>query len=70
MQHAMAYSLPHELNVTIGIQALHFQPGLNCLQWGINVADSTAQRQFRQLLQLLLHRVPLLVQHHQHQLML
>jgi len=42
MQHAIAYHLIHELKIAIGIQALHFQPGLNCLQWGTDIADSTA----------------------------
>jgi len=40
MQHAIAYSVTHELKITIGIQALHFQPGLNYLQWGIDITDS------------------------------
>ena len=42
MQHAIAYNLVHELRVTIGIQALHFRPGLNYLQWGTDIADSAA----------------------------
>jgi len=40
MQYAIAYSVTHELKITIGIQALHFWPGLNCLQWGIDITDS------------------------------
>jgi len=32
----------YELRITIGLQALHFQPGLNYLQWGIDIADSAA----------------------------
>ena len=42
MQHAIAYNLTHELKITIGVQALHFRPGLNCLQWGTDITDSTA----------------------------
>jgi len=42
MQHAIAYNLIHELKITIGIQALHFRPGLNYLQWGTDITDSTA----------------------------
>jgi len=42
MQHAVAYNLVHELRITVGIQALHFRPGLNYLQWGTDIADSTA----------------------------
>ena len=42
MQHAIAYNLVHELRITIGIQALHFRPGLNYLQWGTDIADSAA----------------------------
>jgi len=42
MQHAIAYNLTHELKITIGIQALHFRPGLNYLQWGTDITDSTA----------------------------
>jgi len=40
MQYAIAYNVAHELKITIGIQALHFQPGLNYLQWGIGIVDS------------------------------
>jgi len=40
MQYAIAYNVAHELKITIGIQALHFQPGLNYLQWGIGITDS------------------------------
>jgi len=43
MQHAIAYNMIHELKITIGLQALHFQPGLNYLQWGIDVADSAVR---------------------------
>jgi len=42
MQHAIAYNLIHELKITIGLQALYFQPGLNYLQWGTDIADSAA----------------------------
>jgi len=42
MQHAIAYNSVHELKITIGIQALHFRPGLNYLQWGTDIADSAA----------------------------
>jgi len=42
MQHAIAYNLVHELKITIGIQALHFRPGLNYLQWGTDIIDSAA----------------------------
>jgi len=42
MQHAVACSLIHELKIAIGIQALHFRPGLNYLQWGTDIADSPA----------------------------
>ena len=42
MQHAIAYNLIHELKITIGTQALHFRPGLNYLQWGTDITDSTA----------------------------
>ena len=42
MQHAIAYNLTHELKITIGIQALHFRPGLSYLQWGTDITDSTA----------------------------
>jgi len=42
MQHAIAYNLTHELKITIGLQALHFRPGLNYLQWGTDITDSTA----------------------------
>jgi len=40
MQHAIAYNVAHKLKITIGIQALHFRPGLNYLQWGIDITDS------------------------------
>jgi len=40
MQHAIAYAVIHELRITIGIQALHFLPGLSYLQWGTGIADS------------------------------
>jgi len=40
MQCAIAYSVTHELKITLGIQALHFRPGLNYLQWGIDITDS------------------------------
>jgi len=40
MQYAIAYYLMHELKITVGIQALHFRPGLNYLQWRTDVADS------------------------------
>jgi len=40
MQHAIAYHLIHELKITIGLQALHFRPGLNYLQWGTDITDS------------------------------
>jgi len=40
MQHAIAYNVAHELKITIGIQALHFRPGLNYLQWGTDITDS------------------------------
>jgi len=33
MQHAIAYNMRHELKITIGIQALHFWPGLSYPQW-------------------------------------
>ena len=42
MQHAIACNLVHELKITIGIQALHFRPGSNYLQWGTDIADSAA----------------------------
>jgi len=42
MQHAIAYNMIHELKITIGIQALHFRPGLNYLQWGTDITDSIA----------------------------
>jgi len=42
MQHAIACNLTHELKITIGIQALHFRPGLSYLQWGTDITDSTA----------------------------
>ena len=42
MQHAIAYNLVHELRIIIGIQALHFRPGLNYLEWGTDIADSAA----------------------------
>jgi len=40
MQYAIAYHMTHELKITVGIQALHFQPGLNYLQWGTDITDS------------------------------
>ena len=40
MQCTIACSVTHELKITIGIQALHFRPGLNYLQWGIDITDS------------------------------
>jgi len=40
VQHAIAYSMTHELRITIGIQALHFQPGLSYLQRGTDITDS------------------------------
>jgi len=40
MQYAIAYNVAHELKITIGIQALHFRPGLNYLQWGTDITDS------------------------------
>ena len=40
IQCAIAYSMTHELKITTGIQALHFRPGLNYLQWGTDVTDS------------------------------
>jgi len=40
MQCDIAYNVAHELKITIGIQALHFRPGLNYLQWGIDITDS------------------------------
>jgi len=40
MQYAIAYGMMHELRITIGIQALHFRPGLSYLQWGTDIADS------------------------------
>jgi len=42
MQRAIAHNLVHELRIAIGMQALHFRPGLNCLQWGTDIADSAA----------------------------
>jgi len=30
VQHAIAHNLTHELKIAIGMQALHFQPGLSC----------------------------------------
>jgi len=42
MQHAIAYNLVHELKITIGMQALHFRPGLNYLQWGTDIVNSAA----------------------------
>jgi len=42
MQHAITYNLTHELKITIGMQALHFRPGLSYLQWGTDITDSTA----------------------------
>jgi len=42
MQHAIACHLVHELKITIGMQAPHFRPGLNCLQWGTDIVDSAA----------------------------
>jgi len=42
MQHAIAYNLIHELRIAVGLQALHFRPGLNYLQWGTDVTDSAA----------------------------
>jgi len=42
MQHVIGYNLIHELKIAIGIQALHFRPGLNYLQWGTDITDSTA----------------------------
>jgi len=41
MQHAIAHDLMHELKIAVGLQALHFQPGSNCPQWGTDVADSS-----------------------------
>jgi len=40
MQYAIAYNVAHELKITIGIQALHFRPGSNYLQWGIDITNS------------------------------
>jgi len=40
MQYAIAYHLMHELKITIGLQALHFRPGLNYLQRGTDITDS------------------------------
>jgi len=42
MQHAITYKMTHELKITIGIQALHFRPGLSYLQWGHDITDSAA----------------------------
>jgi len=42
MQHTITYNLTHELKITIGIQAIHFRPGLSYLQWGTDITDSTA----------------------------
>jgi len=41
MQYAIAYDMMNELRITIGIQALHFGPGLSYLQWGTDIRDST-----------------------------
>jgi len=40
MQHPITYHLMQELKITVGIQALHFRPGLNFLQWGTDITDS------------------------------
>jgi len=40
MQCAITYNVAHELKITIGIQALHFRPGLNYLRWGTDITDS------------------------------
>ena len=32
LQHAIAFVLPHELHIAIGIQALHFCPGLSYME--------------------------------------
>jgi len=40
MQRAIAHGMIHELKTTIGIQALHFRPGLSYLQQGTDIIDS------------------------------
>ena len=40
LQTAIAYAIPHDLNISIGIQALHFRPGLSYMEWGNDIADS------------------------------
>jgi len=42
MQYAIAYRVPHQIKINIGIQALHFRPGLSYLEWGTDIADSPA----------------------------
>jgi len=42
LQHAIAYANVHELKIAIGIQALHFRPGLSYLEWGDGITDSSA----------------------------
>jgi len=55
MQHAIAYNLIHELKITIGIQALHFRPGLNYLYNGELILQIQqlvlVQHRFQRLLQ-------------------
>jgi len=40
MQCAITFYLTHELKIMVGIQVLHFRPGLNYLQWGTDITDS------------------------------
>jgi len=42
MQYAIAYRIANQLKINIGIQALHFWPGLSYLEWGTNIVDSPA----------------------------
>jgi len=42
MQYAIAYRITHQLKINIGIQALHFRPGLSYLEWGTDITDSAA----------------------------
>jgi len=40
MQYAIASRVPHQIKINIGIQALHFRPGLSYLEWGTDIAMS------------------------------
>jgi len=40
LPHAIAYATIQELRITIGIQALHFRPGLSYLEWGNEIVDT------------------------------